>query len=105
MSTSELLNRLELCESVARYAFEYKAKNGKWYLELTHDEYDYERRNATTYGPFDSQDSLNKYLRGNHSNPGGGSVDNSGKKKVPKKSPNGSPVIDPRKDRWTRRWP
>jgi len=91
--------RLEkyLTESVSRYCHIYKAKNGKWYLELASREYA-GREDATTYGPFDSEDDADKELD-YHSNPGGLSFDRSGKKPVPKKSPNGRRVEKPTRKR------
>ncbi len=83
-----------LNESMERYCAIYKAKDGKWYMDLAQDEYeDYDR--ATTYGPFPSEDAAEKYLD-NFSNPGGWTSDDSGKRPVPKKSPNGSKVVSPR---------
>ena len=84
-----------LNESVQRYAGIYKAKDKKWYLDLADDEYG-EYEDSNTYGPFVTQEKADEYLD-NFSNPGGMSIDRSGKQKVPKKSPNGSAVEKPRK--------
>lgn len=67
-------------ESVSRECFFYKAKNGKWYMELE-DEYD---RDMTTYGPFSSFRAAEKYLERNFSNPGAYSDDDSGTMPVPR---------------------
>jgi hypothetical protein len=80
-----------LNESESRYCHIYKAKNNKWYVDLASLEggQDYD---ANTYGPFDDQDQAEKYVLNNFSNPGGLTVDKSGKKSVPTKSPNGRPI-------------
>ena len=86
-------------ESVSRYCSIYKAKNKKWYLELAPHEYG-EYEDADTYGPFDSEDEADGFLSG-FANPGGLSIDKSGKKPVPKKSPNGRKIISPKiNNRW-----
>jgi hypothetical protein len=73
----------------------------KWYLDLTHDEYDYEPENATTYGPFFDEEAAEDYLDDNFSNPGSLDVDDRGTRRPPKRSPNGSPVQKPRRGfRW-----
>lgn len=79
--------------SMQRHYSAYKARDGKWYMELAPHEYG-EREDATTYGPFANESELDKYLD-NFSNPGGGGFDDSGKREVPKKSPNGRPVVKP----------
>ena len=85
-------------ESIQRHCAIYKAKNGKWYLELADKEYG-EEYDATTYGPFDTEDDADGELQF-HSNPGGFSVDSSGKTPVPKRSPNGSPIQKPNRRGW-----
>lgn len=80
--------------STVRHCEIYKATDGKWYLELAPHEYG-EYEDADTYGPFDTEDDLQKYLD-HFSNPGGYGYDDSGKHKVPTKSPNGKPVQKPR---------
>lgn len=87
-----------LNESVSRYCDIYKTQDGKWYMDLANEEYG-EYDDCTTYGPFSSEDAADKYLRDNHSNPGGGWVDDSGERPVPKESPNGRPVVSPRSGR------
>lgn len=80
--------------SMSRHCEFYKAKNGKWYMDLAPNEYgDY--RDANTYGPFQSLDAAEKYLSNNFSNPGADDVDESGDRPVPVKSPNGRPVTKP----------
>jgi len=80
--------------SMSRHCEFYKAKNGKWYMDLAPNEYgDY--RDANTYGPFQSLDAAEKYLSSNFSNPGADDVDESGDRPVPVKSPNGRPVTKP----------
>jgi len=83
----------QIAESMQRHCFIYKARDGKWYMELADREYG-EREEATTYGPFGSEDDADDYLD-NFSNPGGYGVDSSGKLPAPKKSPNGRPVVRP----------
>ena len=56
-------------ESMSRHAAIYKAKNGKWYLELAPNEYG-EEYDADLYGPFNSEKEADDYLD-NFSNPGG----------------------------------
>ena len=87
--------RLEkyITESTQRHCHIYKAKNKKWYMELGDFEYA-DRHQSTTYGPFNSEDDADKELD-YHSNPGGLSIDRSGKQPVPKKSPNGRPIQKP----------
>jgi len=87
-----------LNESTARHAFIYKAKNKKWYLELGDQEYA-ERHQSTTYGPFDSEEAADKEISDYHSNPGGMTIDRSGKRPVPKKSPNRRPIQKPVRQR------
>lgn len=91
----DIINKIDsmLNESMQRYCSIYRAKNNKWYLELADREYG-DRDDATTYGPFDSEDEAEKYIN-NFSNPGGWMSYGSGKKPVPTKSPNGSIVIAP----------
>jgi hypothetical protein len=91
----ELLKKIDLFlnESMSRYCMFYKAKNGKWYMELASDEYG-EHEDATTYGPFNNEKEAEDYLD-NFSNPGAWFSDKSGKQPVPKKSPNGRPVEAP----------
>jgi GNAT superfamily N-acetyltransferase len=84
--------------SMQRHCEIYKAMNGKWYLELADREYE-EYDKATTYGPFDSQESADKYLD-RFSNPGGMGISDSGRHPVPNKSPNGRPVQKPTKSMW-----
>jgi len=80
--------------SLSRYCGIYKAKNGKWYMDLADDEYG-EWKDAVTYGPFPNEDRAVKYLD-NFSNPGGWVTDFSGEAEVPTRSPNGRPVQRPR---------
>ena len=92
-----LLCEETLVESSSRYCSFYKAKNGKWYMELAPQEYG-EYEDATTYGPFYSEESALKYLD-NFSNPGGYDVDDSGEREVPTMSPNGDKVHSTSSDR------
>lgn len=80
--------------SVSRHCSFYKSVDGKWYMELAHEEYA-GREDATTYGPFLSEEAASKYLHENYSNPGGSCIDESGTEPVPLKSPNGDPVQVP----------
>lgn len=88
-----LLCEETLVESTSRYCSFYKATNDKWYLELAPHEYG-EYEDATTYGPFYSEESAMKYLS-NFSNPGGYDTDDSGSREVPTQSPNGDKVRSP----------
>lgn len=80
--------------SLQRYCHFYKAQDDSWYFELADQEYG-ERHQATTYGPFNSEDSAIEYLHANFSNPGGWSTDDSGNSPTPAKSPNGRSVESP----------
>jgi len=62
-------------------------------MELASEEYG-QRHQATTYGPFNSDDQADDYLD-NFSNPGGYSVDRSGNAPVSHTSPNGRPLQAP----------
>lgn len=81
-------------ESSQRYCRIYKAKNRKWYFEMGDDFRPNDTRYATTFGPFDSEKECEDAIALG-SNPGGWSVDKSGKKPAPKYSPNGRPVVKP----------
>ena len=87
-----------LAGSKSRYCAFYKANNGKWYMELAAREYG-EHKEATTYGPFESKEDANDFLHDNFSNPGGYFTDDSGRKPVPTRSPNGNPVQNPQHSR------
>lgn len=87
--------------SRSRYCFIYKAQNEKWYVELAEREYA-DRDDATTYGPFATEGSAREELE-HHSNPGGLSVDSSGKLPVPTISPNGQRISPPSAS-MARRW-
>jgi hypothetical protein len=82
-----------LVESMQRHCSFYKAQNGKWYMELAPHEYG-EYEDATTYGPFYTEEGAMKYLN-NFSNPGGYDIDDSGEREVPTVSPNGDPIRSP----------
>lgn len=83
--------------SCSRHCAFFKASNGKWFMELAHEEYA-GREDSTTYGPFDSEEGARIYLR-RFSNPGGSWTDDSGESPVPTVSKNGEPVVNPRADR------
>jgi hypothetical protein len=85
-----------ITESMQRHCEIYKAKNKKWYIEIGTREYA-DERDSLTYGPFKSEKDAYGELE-YHSNPGGYGVDESGRRPVPKKSPNGAPVQKPSKD-------
>lgn len=85
--------------SKSRHCAFYLARNGKWYMELADREYA-QREDATTYGPFDDLEKAEGYLD-HFSNPGAYHEDPSGNKPVPTRSPNGSPVVDPKKEHWS----
>lgn len=93
MTVAERLINELLQESTPRHCFVYKAKDGLWYMELADREYG-EKEEATTYGPFPSEDAADDYLS-NFSNPGGYGVDSSGRRPVPRRSPNGQKVVSP----------
>jgi hypothetical protein len=88
----EECNKL-LNESVSRYSGIWKASNGRWYLDLADNEHG-EYEDATTYGPFMSEDEAEDHLSG-FSNPGGTDYDDSGTQSPPSESPDGSRVINP----------
>lgn len=81
-----------ITSSSQRYCHFYKTKNETWYMELANMEHG-DREDATTYGPFPSEDAAVSYLR-NFSNPGGYSTDE-GSSPVPTRSPNGGAVVRP----------
>lgn len=83
-----------LRESTMRHCDFYLASDGKWYMELADEEYG-EWEDATTYGPFPSEEAVDRYLSANFSNPGGMGIDDSGSREPPTKSPNGRPVVRP----------
>ncbi len=89
-------------ESMQRHMALYKAKNGKWYLELAANEYG-EQHEADLYGPFATEKAADAYLN-NFSNPGGGGYDDGGKQPVPKSAPNGSKIINPKSAAQNRPW-
>ena len=68
--------------SMMRYCEIYKAKDKKWYLALAPQEYGTED-DAIHYGPFRTLDEAEEELK-THSNPGGMTVDDKGKRKTPK---------------------
>ena len=80
--------------SMTRYCNIYKAKNGKWYMDLAPHEGG-EKKDAETYGPFDSLKTAQQYLDENFTHPGSIKTDKSGKAPVPTKSPLGGKVISP----------
>jgi hypothetical protein len=84
-----------LNESESRYCHIYKANNNKWYTDLASGDGNHQQHTASTYGPFNDIESAEKYISDEFSNPGGWSIDKSGKKQVPKESPNGRPVTKP----------
>lgn len=88
----------KMTASLQRYCHVYKTRSGRWYLELANREHG-ERDDASTYGPFNSEDEADRYTE-NFSNPGGSSIDRSGREPDPNRSPNGDPVEDPKKSRW-----
>jgi len=84
--------------SLSRYCHFYLATDDQWYMELAPEEYG-ERESADTYGPFPSFEDADNYLTDNFSNPGGDTMDKSGREAVPRRSPNGRPVQKPRRHR------
>lgn len=62
-------------------------------MELADREYG-EKHDAATYGPFSSEEAVHRYLD-RVPNPGGYSLDDSGKSPAPTRSPDGSPVVRP----------
>jgi hypothetical protein len=99
----KIIKEAMLKESLMRYAGIYLASDGQWYLDLASSEYG-ERDDATTYGPFSSEHSAQRYLN-NFSNPGGLSINRDGKAPPPSQSPNGLPIEGPRtRRRYSRRY-
>jgi hypothetical protein len=80
-----------LLESVSRHCSFWKASNGKWYMNLAHEEYG-DESDATTYGPFGTEDAAMDYLDANFANPGGFDIDDSGNRSPPSVSPDGTRV-------------
>jgi len=66
-------------------------------MELANEEYG-EGRDATTYSSFNTYEDAVDYLD-QFANPGGWSKNASGKRPAPKKSPNGRPVEEPKRNR------
>lgn len=87
--------------SMMRHCGFYLARDGQWYMDLADEEYG-EWGDADTYGPFPSFDNATEFLHKFFANPGGYNVDRSGRQPVPRRSPNGTPVINPAK--WGRGW-
>jgi len=95
LKQASLVRRVaKILASVSRYCEIYKVKDGTWYMDLATKEYG-DQDDATTYGPFDSEGAAQQYLFGNFANPGSLYTDGSGKRRAPKKSPNGRPVENP----------
>ena len=84
--------------STSRYCHIFKDNKNSWWLELASREYA-GRDDATTYGPFGSIEGVYRELNC-YSNPGGFSLDESGKQKPPTRSPNGTSIQKPY---WKRR--
>jgi hypothetical protein len=85
-------NRLKTA-SMQRHCAIYLASDGNWYLELGEHEHD-EYEDSVTYGPFATQRAAEKHLD-QFSNPGGIDEDDSGDRRAPTRSPNGSPIRKP----------
>jgi hypothetical protein len=90
-ATEFLASKGLLNESESRYCHIYKANNNLWYVDLASFEGG-QNHDANTYGPSNSQNEIEKFILDNFSNPGGWTVDKSGKKSAPKVSPNGRPM-------------
>jgi hypothetical protein len=71
--------------SMQRECLIFKAVNDKWYISIGNREYS-DLDDATTYGPFESNQAAEGELE-YHSNPGGWSMNDSGKARVPKCRP------------------
>jgi hypothetical protein len=82
-----------LNESSPRYCNIYLARDKRWYMDLSEKEYG-EYKDATTYGPFNSEDEVHQFLD-RFANLESFSSDASGREPIPKRSPNGSRVIKP----------
>ena len=82
--------------SVSRDCNFFLADDEQWYMELADEEYG-GLDDSTTYGPFSTLEVGQEYLDDNFSNPGGWSIDKSGKRKPPTKSSSGSKVVNPRR--------
>jgi hypothetical protein len=70
--------------SESRHCEHFLATDGQWYLILGDFEYAWDEHDCTTYGPFKTEEALDKYLRDNFTNPGCGSCDDSGTIDPPK---------------------
>lgn len=80
--------------SVSRHCEFWKSTDGQWWMDLADREYA-GSEDATTYGPFKSEDAAIDFLD-EFSNPGSFWTDDSGTRAVPTVSPNGAPVKRPR---------
>lgn len=78
----------------ARYCGLYLACDEQWYMDLAEEE-GQTVNEAFTYGPFKTEAGATKYLHDNFADPGLYHVDESGQKRVPRRSPNGHEVICP----------
>jgi hypothetical protein len=73
-----IIDRIDkLIESTGEYCHFFKAKDKNWYFFLG------DENRPRAYGPFDSFEEADKYLSDNHANPGGYTVDKSGKHPAP----------------------
>lgn len=88
--------------SMSRHCFYYMASNDKWYMELADEEYG-ERRDSDTWGPFLSFEAARDFCD-KFPNPGMHSMDDSGLKPPPTRSPNGNPVQSPHSHWSVSRW-
>jgi len=72
-----------------------KCADGKWYMTLGNNEHSEDDWDCTVYGPFESEEKADDFLRDNFANPGGRSIDDSGTELVPKdaKSPSQWPSV------------
>ena len=82
-----------ITQSQKHYCDVYKAIDGKWYCNLA-DELNSEYKDSYTYGPFDNFDEVDNMLKYLGVFKGTYPLDDSGKKEVPKMSPNGQLVVD-----------
>lgn len=64
--------------SMSRRCDIWLATDKKWYMRLGNFEYAYDDWECTVYGPFDTEEALEKELD-RHSNPGGSFTDRSGR--------------------------
>jgi len=81
--------------SLSRRCDIWLATDKQWYMVLGNKEYAYDDHECTTYGPFATEEDVEKELD-RHSNPGGSTTDRSGRIPPPTQ-PKSKPIRRKRK--------